>query len=180
MFLKSIVLLGILLLSGCTVVTKFETYELSPESNRYLATLSQDGKVEVALYLHGTEKRKLVFPLIYQKAIEKEPYRFAIAINGDLEDIEIIQSKIIINLGEQEKTFVITRQDFEYLLRSDGTLRFYLKPDLYLDYPWKDIKEVEFIFEFYAIKNGVKTRYLARKIFKPVYKTLLDSDAMSI
>ncbi len=178
--LNLILLLGVVLLSGCTVVTRFETYELSPEDNSRRASLSQRGDIKVTLYLQVTEKRKLVFPLIYQKSIEKEPYRVAITIGGDLEDIEIIQSKITINVGEQEKILALTRQDFEYSPYSDGAPYFYLKPNTYFDYPWKDIKEVEFIFEFYAIKNGVKTRYLARKIFKPVYKTLLDSDAMSI
>jgi len=163
---------------GCTLATKFEVYELFPVDNTHVAL--KTGDVKATLYLDTTEKRKLYIPLIYQKATEKEPYRLAITLSGNIDKIEVIQARIDINLGEEKKVFNLNRTDFEYSPLSDGTPYFYLKTDRHLDYPWEKISEVEFIFEFYGIKNGIKTKYQARKTFKPEFESFITNDAMSI
>ena len=172
-----IIMIGFYLV-GCTAVTKFETYKLSPVDNSRVALHVED--VEVTLYLDATEKRKLFFPLVYQKAIEKEPYRIAITIEGNLKDIEIVELIIQINSGIKNEIVRINRDSFENSPLPRELSYFYLKTDKYLNYPWKDIQEVEVIFDFYGIKDGQKTRYQARKIFKPHFESFFTNDAMSV
>lgn len=165
-------------MAGCTIATKVEVYELFPVDNTHVALKTSD--IKATLYLDATEKRKIYFPLIYQKAIEREPYRLAITLSGNIDNIEIIQANTHINLEKEKKVFPLSKEDFEYSPLSDGMPYFYLKTDTYLDYPWEEIKEIEFIFEFYGIKDGVKTKYQARKIFKPEYKSFITNDTISI
>jgi hypothetical protein len=165
-------------LSGCTAVTRFEVYELLPVDNDHVSLRTED--IVATLYLDTTDIRKLYVPLIYQKETQKEPYRVMITIEGDLTDIEIVGASIKINSGVKNVEVFMNRDDFEYKPLSDGTPYFYLKTDKYLDYPWKDIKEVEVVFDFFGIKDGQKTKYQARKIFKPHFESELTNDAMSV
>lgn len=174
---KIFILSVLVLISGCTFITKLEIHRLVPLDG-YQA-LVQAESVSVVSYLETTSKEKLIFPLIYKIATLKNPYRVVIYIKG-LKEIEILQAKIILNQGEEEKIFNLTRNDFEYSPLSDGTPYFYLKTRTFLDYPWEKIKEAEVIFEFNGIKDGVKTHYIAKKIFKPEFESLITNDALSI
>ncbi len=173
-----LIISSIFLLSGCALVTRINCYAVCPIDENYSMIQSED--LSVTGELEITEKRKLFFPLIYEKSIWKGPYRLRLIIKGNVDDIEIISSKIIFNLGEQERILDLSKNDFEYEPLPDGTPLFYLKTHTDLDYPWKDIKEVDFIFEFYSIKNGIKTRYLAKKNFKPCFETMLIFDKYKV
>jgi hypothetical protein len=179
--MRRIFLIGLLVffsyfLLGCMLVTKFETYSLEPESDLNIGLETDD--VTVSLYLDATRKWKLYFPFIFDKTVERNPYRIAIIIKK-LIDIEIIQCKIRLNDGKEERVFNLTRQDFEYGLQLDGTPYFAIRPDIYLDDEWESIKEAELIFEFYGIKEGQKTHYMAKKIFKPKFEVLFTNLSMS-
>lgn len=172
--MKRFFLLGVLVfisyfLLGCILVTKFETYSLEPESDSRVALKSND--VEVALYLNPTQKWKLYFPFIFDKIIGRNPYHIAIYIQG-LTDIEIIQCKTRLNDGEEERVFSLTQQDFGCDPLSDGRPYCYLKTAVFLEDEWESIKEAEVIFEFYGIKEGQKTHYMAKKIFKPKFEVI--------
>ena len=168
-----------LYLVGCTAATKFEVYKLEPNDNTYQAL--KDDKITVDMYLSGTEKRKVYVPLIYQKAVEKEPYLVMITVEGDkLGGVEVIESKIRIKTEKEEKYVAIDFKNFKNYRLINETPYFCPEIYKYLDYPWKDIQEVEVIFDFYGIKDGQKTRYQARKIFKPHFESFLTNDAMSV
>ena len=178
LFLSGLFISVVMLLSSCTLITDLEIYKLDPSDKTNV--MLNDNNISVSVQLRVTGGAKLYIPIFYQKYIEKDPYRVLITIDGDIDDIEIIQSKALINQGEEAHVFNLSRTDFEYSPLSDGTPYFYLKKERYLDYPWEKISEVEFIFEFYGIKNGIKTKYQARKTFKPEFESFITNDAMSI
>jgi len=177
LFLRGLFISVVMLLSSCTLITNLETYKLV--SNYQSESWEKQENVSVSISLRTTVKRKYLIPLIYKKSIQKDPYWVLIYIKG-LKDIEIIQAKVKLNSGKEERIFKITRDDFEYSPLSDGTPYFFLKTKTYLDYPWKKIKDAEVVLEFYGIKNGIKTKYQARKIFKPEFESFITNDAMSI
>ena len=110
--------------------------------------------------------------------MEKEPYRIFISVRGYIDDIEPISAKYSIN----KQNFVdieIKKANWGKTIWDDGEVKFYINTN-YLNTPWKDIEEVEFIFEFYGIKESTKTKYMAKKIFKPEFKSFITNDAMSI
>jgi hypothetical protein len=151
------------------LVTKFETYGLEPESDLNIGLETDD--VTVSLYLDATRKWTLYFPFIFDKTVERNPYRIGIFVEK-LTDIEIIQCKIILNDGKEERVFNLTREDFKYRPLPDGTPYFAIRPDIYLEDEWESIKEAEVIFEFYGVKEGQKTHNMAKKIFKPKFEVI--------
>ena len=175
---KILLIASVFILSGCTLITDLEIYKLVPKDE--ISIMLKEDNITATGRLIVTGDTKLYIPIFYQKYIEKNPYEILITIYGELDDIEVIQSRISINEGEEEKIYNLTRNDFEYSPLSDRRPFFYLKKETYLDYPWEKIQEVELIFEFYGIKDNQKTRYLAKKVFKPEYKSLITNDAMSI
>ena len=79
--MKRFFLIGLLVffsyfLLGCMLVTKFETYSLEPESDLNIGLETDD--VTVSLYLDATRKWKLYFPFIFDKTVERNPYRIGI------------------------------------------------------------------------------------------------------
>ena len=165
-FYKILLVFIALSISGCSLVTKFEVYKLNPEDKTHIALKEDD--VEVDLYLDASEKKRIVFPLIYQKTLYKEPYRIFVSVIGNIDGLEPLEIRYSVN----KRPYNILKQDqidWKKSKRKDGLSR-YITEVNYLNYSWKNIQEVKIEFEFYGTKDGIKTKYLAKKIFKPEFK----------
>lgn len=109
----------LILITGCTLITKFDVYKLSPEGNNDY--LLKEKNINVAIHLFRTESRKIILPLLYQKAIEKEPYQILISITGNIDKINPIHAKYSIN----EESFVnlnVEKDEWQESILSDRVL----------------------------------------------------------
>lgn len=78
--------------------------------------------------------------------------------------------KIGVNQGKKIINIKPEGSDFASSLLTDGTPYHYLKTDYFVGVEWEDIEEVEIELEFYGVKDGIETKYLAKKKFKPEFK----------
>jgi len=177
--LKTVLLSCILFfITGCTLATKFEIYELWPNNGSPVSLTKDD--IEVRLYLYPTETRQLILPLIYQKSKYNTPFRLVIHVDGNFEEIEPVMANCVINVNEKPLNYLITRTDFKKKVKNNRTM-FRINPDKYqLDFPGEQIEFVEFEFEFYVVNGKKRKKYRATNTFYPKVKKYITNDAMSI
>jgi hypothetical protein len=185
--MKRIFLIGVLLVasfcfSGCTTYQRFKAYglELEAASN---AVVLEPAHIMVSFYLDAAKTRELYFPLRYQREIKKslKPNAYqplAIFVGRKTISIEIIQCKIILNDGKEDRILNLSGEDFDYRSLSEAPY-FTVKSDIYIEDKWETIEEAEFIFEFYEIGDKYKKHYTAKKVFKPKFEVLFTNLSMS-
>jgi hypothetical protein len=118
--------------------------------------------------INGTKSSKIVFPLIYDTDIRKEPYRCHFTIWGNFKEIKSASATFILN-GQKQSPLPLNIKKMNDDKKEGSATKRFLFPAGGLDLPfiWENIESLEMEVQFIAVDmDGNQVEYEEKKVFK--------------
>ncbi len=164
LIIASILFLTLLHFSECTLLTKFEHYEIE-EKWAQKEERSDDLWVYVSIY--PTKKRHTVIPGIYDNDVYRDPYRGFFTIWGHFDSIEKVESYFVLNENNKMRLPIdVGAMNRNKKNGPDGT-PYFPSGKIPINLKWNEIKTLKLITIFSVIIDGVTKTYEIENHYEP-------------